>query len=211
MPPLRSYRGRDIRGTGGLQPTDTHNSEAQKGKEERGSGGEMTTIYVRKGPYERDGKFGKQYLILGTDGIYYEQSKPFEKGIEEGATLEIEGKLSSNSKYFKLKSLKIVEQGGARRLQANPSVGETQTSKTEAKQGIPNSNPVLPALTPLLQSEWIKKADEALALAGADKDIEAGIEIELIRQYFSCWMADRIDQGKENRIQEVKKLKEQGK
>ena len=70
--------------------------------------------------------------------------------------------------------------------------GAPSVKNTQAGKGAPTTTPALPALTAELQASWIRQADEALEKAGADKDIEAGLEVELVRQYFSQWMSDRI-------------------
>ena len=164
-----------------------------------------TTIYVRKGPYERDGKFGKQYLILGTDAIYYQQSKPFDKGVEEGARLEVELKDSQpkNPKYRNLKSAKLISH-------APPSqVAKGQAGQREAP--IPTPMLPLPDLAPRDQAEFIDKALQALKLAECDKDIDARLLCELVRQYHAEWMAERIDAGRKARIEQVSSLKAMGK
>ena len=156
-------------------------------------------IYVRK-LYADEGKFGMEYKIQATDGNYYQSRKPFPAGLQEGSDVLLEAEPTKHPKYWKIKQVKAFN------ADANPLTqdggGGAGTSPRQSQAPLP---PPIPRLTPALQAEWIKKADEALEKAGADRDVEAILEVELVRQYHSEWMSDRISDEKQRNMDRVSK------
>lgn len=114
------------------------------------------TIYVRK-LYADDGKFGKEYKIYSTSGLYYTSKKPFESFVEEGASLEVEAEPTKNPKYFKLKSCTLIPQA--------PSTGTDQPKAGQGRPLVAVPSLPLPKLTPDVQAEWIRRGMEAMDMA----------------------------------------------
>jgi hypothetical protein len=139
----------------------------------------MATIYVRK-LYVDQGKFGMEYKIYATNGIYYQSRKPFPEFVEEGAALEVEAEATKNPKYMKLKSVE--------KSNAHPTSG-----KGPVPAG-PVSPAPLPTLTPEMQAEFMRKAHDAMNLFyGRDWDpmVYAPVLAELVHQHYGDYVAEQ--------------------
>lgn len=159
-------------------------------------------IWVRK-MYERDGKFGKQYLILSTERLYYEQNKPFPKEIGEGSDVLLEAEASKNPKYFKIKAIKAFN------AHANPNsqVGEKKQAVAASNQS-PSPAAQLPSLSPSVQAGYISMAKKALDIEfGKDWDLMICMPllVELTRQYHNEAMSNRISADKRANIEKISK------